>query len=98
MAVAVSSRAFEPLAITRWVLVVECNLARQHWIWHALEGRGFGVVTVATVEEARGCLAVMRPALVVAGDLPGTGDFLDGARAIGIEAASYRDIVGEQLA
>jgi hypothetical protein len=98
MAVAVSSDAFEHRAITRWVLVVESNLVRQHRIWHALEGQGFGVVTVATVEEARGCLAVMRPAFVVAGDLPGAGDLLDGARAVGIEAASYRDIVGKQLA
>ena len=99
MAVALStSPAFEHPAITQWVVVVESNAARQHRVWNALANHGFGVITVPTVEEARGCLAVMRPALVVAGDLPGASDLLDGARAIGIEAASYRDIVGEQLA
>jgi hypothetical protein len=98
MAVAVSSQEFEHHVITHWVLLVESNLVRQHRMWHALEGQGFGVVIVVTLEEARGCLAVMRPALVVAGDLPGARDFLDGARAVGIEAASYRDIVGKQLA
>ena len=99
MAVALPTRpAFEHPAITRWVVVLEPNLARQRRLWRALENHGLGVISLSTVEEARACLAVMRPALVVAGDLPGASDLLDGARAIGIEAARYRDVVGEQLA
>ena len=98
MAVALSPSSSEDRAITRWVLVIESNVGRQRRMWRALQRRGFGVVTVATVEEARGCLAVLRPALVVAGDLPGAGDLLDGARSVGIEAARYGDVVSEQLA
>lgn len=98
MAVALTSHDFEDQEVTRWVLIVESNLGRQHRLWNALELQGFGVVTVATVAEALGCLAVMRPALVVAGELPGARDLLDRARAIGIEAASYRDVVGKELA
>jgi hypothetical protein len=98
MAVAHAHRALEPIGVTRWVLVLEPVPSRQQRLWRKLERYGLGVVTVTTVEEADGCLAVMRPALVVAGDLPGASDFLDRARSVGVEAASYSDVVREQLA
>ena len=59
------------------------------------------LVVVTPETEIDECMAVMTPALIIIEEIPaspGARDFLDGARLIGVDAASDRDIVCEQLA
>jgi ActR/RegA family two-component response regulator len=85
--------------VTRWVLVVASDGQAQRRACRALALAGFAIEVTLDAAEAIRCLDVIRPALlVVDDDLPGAGDLLDRARAIGIEAASYGDVVREQLA
>ena len=66
-----------------------------------LEHAGCAVEVATTADEALECMAVMTPALIIIEEIPaspGARDFLDGARLIGVDAASDRDIVCEQLA
>ena len=96
-AVEVSSRELEYPGLTRWAMVVEPDRRKRRIVTAVLEEAGYGVAIVADATEALACLAIMTPALVVVGDLPGAGDLLDRARSIGIEATRNGDVVSEEL-
>ena len=86
---------------TPWVLLVGRDWSGREKARRTLEEAGCAVEVASTADEAFFCLAVMTPALVIIEDparSPGTGDFLDGARLIGVDAASDRHVVREQLA
>jgi CheY-like chemotaxis protein len=98
-AAVVSQPSLERGDVTRWALVVTDNVDVQRrtcrTLWHA----GFAVEIVLDAAQALDCLGVIKPALlVVDDDLPGSGDLLDRARAIGVESARHSDMVGEELA
>ncbi len=98
-AVAVSPRTFEHPDVMRWVLVVRGDADVQRRTSRALVRAGFAVEVVLNAAEAVACLTVIKPALlVVDDDLPGAGDLLDSARAVGVDSANHRDVVGEELA
>lgn len=98
-AVVVSPHPQEQADITRWVLVVGGDAQAQRRTCRALSLAGFAIVVALDAAEALRCLGVIRPTLlVVDGELPGAGDLLDRARAIGIDSARHRDVVGEELA
>ncbi len=86
---------------TPWVLLVGRDWFGREKTRRTLEEAGCAVEVASTAEEALFCLAVMTPALIIVEDVaasPGAGDFLDRARLIGVDAASDRDVVREQLA
>ena len=96
-AVELSSRRHDYPGVSRWALVVEPDRRKRRFVTSVLEQQGYGVAIVDCVTEALACLAIMTPALIVVGDLPGAGDLLDRARAIGIESARHGDVVSEEL-
>jgi len=86
---------------TPWVLIVGRDRSGRERMRRTLEEAGCAVEVASTAEEAFFCLAVMTPALIIIEEVaasPGAGDFLDRARLIGVDAASDRDVVREQLA
>ncbi len=86
---------------TPWVLLVGRDWFGREKARRTLEEAGCAVEIASTADEALFCLAVMTPALIIVEDLaasPGAGDFLDRARLIGVDAASDRDVVREELA
>src|SRR3954463_16187136 len=98
-AVAVSPRTFEPPGFTRWVLVVSGDADVQRRTCRAMVSAGFAVEVAPDVPEALSCLEVITPALVVVdGDLPGAGAFLDGGGGVGVVSGSHSDVVGQELA
>ena len=98
-AIAVSPRTPEHPDITRWVLVVTGDAQVQRRTCRALVRAGLAVEVTIDAAEATRCLEVIKPALlVVDDDLPGAGDLLDRARAVGVDSASHGDVVGEELA
>jgi CheY-like chemotaxis protein len=100
MAVAVVSQpSLERGEVTRWALVVTDNADVRRRTCRTLWYAGFAVEVVLDATQALGCLDVIKPALLlVDDDLPGSGDLLDRARAIGIESARHSNMVGEELA
>ena len=87
--------------VTPWVLLVGLDWAGRERLRRKLEHAGCAVEVATTADEALACMAVMTPALIIIEEVPaspGTRDFLDGARLIGVDAASDRDIVCKQLA
>jgi CheY-like chemotaxis protein len=98
-AAVVSQPSLEHSDVTRWALVVTDNMDVRRRTCRTLWYAGFAVEVVLDAAQALGCLAVIKPALlVVDDDLPGSGDLLDRARAIGVESARHSDMVGEELA
>ena len=98
-AVALSPRPLEHTDFTRWVLAVTDDALVQRRTRRALMRAGFAVEVALDAPEALRCLDVIKPALlVVDDDLPGAGDLLDRARAVGVDSASHGDVVGEELA
>ena len=86
---------------TPWVLLVLTGARKRRQVRKWLEQAGCGVEVVSGVEDALECLNVMKPAMIVLDDdlaLPGTGDLLNRARAVGVDTARRRDVVGKQLA
>ena len=55
-------------AVTPWVLVVSSDEAKARSTRIMWEAAGFAVEVAATAEDARACLAVMTPALIVVDD------------------------------
>jgi CheY-like chemotaxis protein len=98
VAVELSAREIEHPGVGRWALLVEPDLRRRRLATPALEEAGYAVAVVSDVTEAVASLAIMTPALIVVGDLPGASHLLDRARAIGIETTRHGDVVGEELA
>jgi len=99
MAVAVSPRVMEQPEFTPWVLVVTADADVQRRTCRVLVRAGFAVEAALDAADALACLAVIKPALlVVDDDLPGASDLLDRARAVGVDSASHRNVVGEELA
>jgi ActR/RegA family two-component response regulator len=98
-AVAVSPRTLEHPDVTRWVVVVTGDPLVQRRTCRAMVRAGFAVEVAVDTAEALRLLEVITPALVVVDeDLPGAGDLLDRARAVGVDSASHGDVVGEELA
>ena len=98
-AVAVSPHTFEQPDVTRWAVVVTGDAQVQRRTCRAMAHAGFAVEVAQDAAEALRCLEVITPALVVVDDdLPGAGDLLDRARAVGVDSASHSDVVGEELA
>ncbi len=86
---------------TPWVLLVLTGARKRRHVRKWLEQAGCGVEVVSGVEDALECLNVMKPTMIVLDDdlaLPGTGDLLNRARAVGVDTARRRDVVGKQLA
>ena len=99
--IAVSPVGIDPelVEVTPWVLLVVSDARKLRLVRTAFERAGFGVEVAASVEDAFEFLAVMTPALIVIDErLPGSGDLLYRARAVGIEASGDRDAVSQQLA
>ena len=87
--------------VTPWVLLVGLDWSGREKLRRRLEAAGCAVEVASTADEAILCLSVITPALIVIEQVPaspGACDFLDGARLIGVDAASDRDAVCEQLA
>jgi CheY-like chemotaxis protein len=98
-AIAVSPREIEDCGAGRWVLVVDPGRRNGRLSVIVLERAGFGVEVASSAAEAIDSLAIMKPALVVVDeDLPGAGDLLDRARAVGVDTARHRDVVSKKLA
>ena len=98
-AAVVSEPSLENRDLARWVLVVTDDVDVRRRTCRILVREGFAVEVARDAADALGCLAVIRPALlVVDDDLPGSGDLLDRARSIGVESARHSDMVGKELA
>lgn len=55
-------------AVTPWVLVVSADEAKARSTRIMWEAAGFAVEVAANAEDARACLAVMTPALIMVDD------------------------------
>lgn len=96
-AVEVSFPELDQAGVTRWAMLVEPDRSKRQVVTAVLEQAGFAVAVVTGATEALACLAIMTPALIVVGDLPGASDLLDRARSIGIETTRNGDVVSEEL-
>jgi ActR/RegA family two-component response regulator len=86
---------------TPWVLLIMRDPRRLRVVRRLFARAGFGVEVAANVEEAIRLLAVISPAVVIADppvSLPRPSNLLDRSRTVGVNPASGRDMVREELA